>query len=110
MPVWGIWLRDRFYFSTGQQSRKARNLAANPRCVVCAEPADHAIIVEGPAELTVDRMSLKRFSLAYQKKYNWDMEGFSEPVYAVSPDVVFAFTSDESEFTGSATRWKFETT
>jgi hypothetical protein len=36
-----------------------------------------------------------------------NMEGFSEPVYAVRPDVVFAFTSDESEFTGSATRWKF---
>ena len=33
MPVWGLWLDDAFYFSTGASSRKARNLAANPRCV-----------------------------------------------------------------------------
>ena len=32
MIVWGLWLDGRFYFSTGRQSRKARNLAANPAC------------------------------------------------------------------------------
>jgi pyridoxine/pyridoxamine 5'-phosphate oxidase len=50
MPVWGVWADDRFYFSTGRQSRKARNLAANAACVVCAERADEAVIVEGVAE------------------------------------------------------------
>ena len=33
MPVWGVWVDDRFYFSTGAQSRKARNLAANASCL-----------------------------------------------------------------------------
>ncbi|MFY9611893.1 MAG: (4Fe-4S)-binding protein [Blastocatellia bacterium] len=107
MPVWGIWLEDRFYFSTGQHSRKARNLAANPRCVVCAEPGDHAAIVEGVTRLTTDPSLLKRFCAAYQAKYDWDMEGFAEPIYEVHPVVAFAFTSDEEEFTGSATRWEF---
>ena len=39
VPVWGVWLDDdnAFYFSSGTQSRKARNLAANPNCVVCPE-------------------------------------------------------------------------
>src|SRR5438045_7631525 len=35
MPVWGIWLDGAFYFSTSVTSRKAKNLADNPRCVVC---------------------------------------------------------------------------
>lgn len=30
MPVWGLWLDDTFYFSTGRESRKARNLEGNP--------------------------------------------------------------------------------
>src|SRR5690242_4624396 len=41
MVVWGLWLEDGFYFSTGKNSRKARNLAANPRCVICSsDPAE----------------------------------------------------------------------
>src|SRR2546427_9849951 len=43
MIVWGLWLDGRFYFSTGRQSRKARNLAANPKCILCTERADEAI-------------------------------------------------------------------
>jgi len=30
IPVWGVWLDDRFCFSTGEQSAKARNLAVKP--------------------------------------------------------------------------------
>jgi hypothetical protein len=42
-PVWGVWLDETFYFSTGRRSRKARNLAADPRCVVCPERADEPV-------------------------------------------------------------------
>jgi hypothetical protein len=38
MPVWGVWMEEAFYFSCGQASRKARNLALNPACVVGCEP------------------------------------------------------------------------
>src|SRR5262245_1171592 len=34
MIIWGLWLEDSFWFSTGAKSRKARNMAENPRCVV----------------------------------------------------------------------------
>jgi nitroimidazol reductase NimA-like FMN-containing flavoprotein (pyridoxamine 5'-phosphate oxidase superfamily) len=37
MPVWGVWFSDAFFFSTGNQSRKARNLAKNPGCSVATE-------------------------------------------------------------------------
>ena len=50
VPVWGIWLDDAFYFSSGAKSRKARNLAANPNCVVCPEDGTQAVSLEGVAE------------------------------------------------------------
>src|SRR3972149_4391760 len=49
VPVWGIWLDGTFYFSTGRQSRKARNLAANPHVAVHLESGSEAVIVEGGA-------------------------------------------------------------
>ena len=49
MVVWGLWLANAFYFSTGRDSRKSHNLKANPNCVVCNELAHEAVIVEGVA-------------------------------------------------------------
>ena len=106
MIVWGLWLDGRFYFSTGQKSRKARNLAANPRCVICSDRAEQAVIVEGIAELVSDAAIRKQFGDLYQKKYDWNMKDFAEPVYVVRPRVAFGLF--EKKFIGSATRWKFE--
>ena len=107
MPVWGIWLNNAFYFSTGAQSRKARNLAANPDCVVGIELDGEAISMEGQASLVTDPLVIQRFAEAYGAKYHWDMEGFAEPVYVVRPKVVFAFSAVTGEFQRSATRWTF---
>jgi len=109
MPVWGLWIDSAFYFSSGRQSRKARNLSANPHCVVSTEHAEEAVTVEGVAEEITDRESLKPFYEAYKAKYGWDMEqeGFAnEPVYIVRPRVVFGIR--ERDFTNSATRWTFD--
>src|SRR5437867_9975248 len=73
MPVWGVWLDDAFCFSTGNQSRKARNLASNPRCAVACEVEEDQIIVEGVAELTNDSDLMQRFADAYSPKYDFDM-------------------------------------
>ena len=54
MLVWGIWVDGHFYFSTGRQSRKARNLAVNRACIVATERADEAVIVEGTAVEVTD--------------------------------------------------------
>ena len=106
MVVWGLWLDGRFYFSTGEKSRKARNLAANPKCVICSDRAEQAVIVEGVAELVSDRAFRKQFGDLYQKKYDWNMQDFAEPIYVVRPRVAFGLF--EKKFMGSATRWKFE--
>jgi len=39
MVVWGLWLANVFYFSTGRDSQKSSNLEAYPNCVVCNELA-----------------------------------------------------------------------
>ena len=112
MVVWGLWLNGAFLFSTGRQSRKARNLEKNKRCVVCTEHAEEAVIVEGLAEIVgvpVRREFLKK----YQPKYHFDMASMEkdilamkEPVFGVRPRVVFGLY--EKNFMGSATRWQFK--
>jgi nitroimidazol reductase NimA-like FMN-containing flavoprotein (pyridoxamine 5'-phosphate oxidase superfamily) len=105
MPVWGVWLDDGFYFSSGTQSRKVRNLTENPRCVVACEVGEDQIILEGIAEQASDPELRRRFCDEYQTKYDWDMEGFSEPFFVVHPTVVFGFTTGSGSFGESATRW-----
>ena len=105
MPVWGLWLDEAFYFSTGRQSRKGRNLAKNPRCVACVERGGDAVIVEGVVAEVRSRALLGRFARGYLRKYEWDVSEMEEPVYAVRPRVVFGLR--EKDFTSSATRWVF---
>jgi hypothetical protein len=107
MVIWGLWLDELFWFSTGRNSRKARNFAANPNCVVCAEGGEEAAIVEGVvSELTDDAAAFGRFITEYKAKYDWDVSGMGEPVFVLRPRVVFGLI--EKTFTKSATRWTFE--
>jgi hypothetical protein len=112
MVVWGLWQDGRFLFSTGSQSRKARNLAQNPNCIVCTEHAHEAVIVEGVAEIA-DVAARRKFLPLYERKYKFDMSSMKadilsmkEPVFAVRPHVVFALW--EKYFQSRSTRWKFE--
>ena len=110
----GVWFEGAFYFSTGAQSRKARNLASNSRCVVAVELSNEAladdaeihdsVIVEGVAEKVTSAKLQRRFGVLYGKKYHWDMQDFSEPVYSVHPRVVFGLAP---KFNETATRWTF---
>jgi pyridoxine/pyridoxamine 5'-phosphate oxidase len=106
MVIWGLWLDDAFYFSTGKSTQKARNLASNPHCVICAEGGEEAVIVEGVAAELGDRAVLERFAAAYKAKYDWDVSTMSEPIFVVQPRVVFG--QIEKTFTKSATRWQFD--
>jgi len=105
-PIWALWWQERLLFSTGEQSRKAKNLGALPYAVIGCEPADDAIVLEGPVERVRDADLLREFARAYGAKYAEDMEGFSQPVYALRPKLAFAFAS--TDFVGSATRWTFD--
>ncbi len=105
MPVWGVWLQNAFYFSTGRKTRKARNLASNPRCVICSENSREAVIVEGTASELVDAKKLAGVAKVYKKKYKVDVSAMDSPIYCVQPGVVFGLF--EKRFPTTATRWKF---
>jgi hypothetical protein len=108
MPVWGVWDGSAFWFSTGAESRKARNLARRADCTVSTEVGKGAVVLEGRAS-RCDAAQLPRDVAAlYAAKYG---EGVppSSPVFRVEPRVAFGFSEAEGEFTETATRWLLET-
>ena len=112
MPVWGVWLDDRFLFSTSPQSRKARNLLVNPRVVVHLEDGHASIVIEGRARELSDSTQLLGFLAAYNPKYAWNftLDDVKRGVFAVAPETAFAWLgSDADSFGGTATRWRFDT-
>ncbi|HEX8804933.1 MAG TPA: hypothetical protein VF743_12095, partial [Acidimicrobiales bacterium] len=87
-------------------SRKARNLAADPRCVVTPERADEAVVVEGVATRVTDPAAVERVADAYRAKYG---SGFPDPadnpLLAVRPTRAFGVVEEEPGFTTRTTRW-----
>ena len=113
MVVWGLWQDGRLLFSTGSQSRKARNLAQNAQAASSAtEHAHEAIIVEGIAEIA-DVAARRKMIPTYERKYKFDLSKMKddmlkmkEPVFAVRPCTVFGLW--EKHFQSKSTRWQFE--
>ncbi len=104
MPIWGVWLDDAFFFSTGRKSRKGQNLAANPACTITNDDGQEAVIVEGLAAQAEDAAEQERVAIAYKRKYKMDPRSMGEPIFRVDPSRVFGFV--ERTFPQSATRWK----
>ena len=111
MLVWGIWWQDAFWFSTGPRTRKAKNLANNPRCVVATEKADEAIILEGTVQEITDRVVWKQLVAVYNRKYGGDvgplLESSGGSVFRVNPETVFGQDEHAENFTEAVTRWTF---
>jgi PPOX class probable F420-dependent enzyme len=105
MPVWAVWHEGLIYFSTAKTSVKARNLYANPRCIVTTENANEAVIVEGEASVIDNPAVLQPVWDAYKAKYDWSLQG--EPMFTLRPRVAFAFIETADEFSTAATRWTF---
>jgi PPOX class probable F420-dependent enzyme len=103
MPVWAVWHDGSLWFSTGGRTRKARNLAAEPRCVIHTDGED-PVIVHGTAEL--EHEPAAALLEAYIAKYGQAPPDPAEnPIIRVRP--VWAFGIVESEFATSPTRWDF---
>lgn len=110
MPVWGVWLDDRLWFSSGLRSRKARNLAADPRCTVTTDDARDPVVVDGTVERPTDGASIAAFVAAVNAKYDAAVTvEFQDPAvngtFAVLPVRVVALSG--ADFSGSPTRWRF---
>jgi uncharacterized pyridoxamine 5'-phosphate oxidase family protein len=112
MIVWALWMDGVLYFSTGKESRKARNLAHNPHCIMCSEKADEGVILEGVIETERDVRRIRQFIKLYEKKYQWklgkmadNMLSLEDPVFFLKPKVGFGLW--EKKFAPTATRWLF---
>lgn len=119
MPVGTLWADDAFYFNAGPATRKAKNLAHNPHCVITIATHDFDIVVEGVAAKVTDEASLQRIASVYAAS-GWSptvrngalYAEFSAPsagpppweVYKVKPTTIFALGTAEPY---GATRWRF---
>ena len=50
-PIWGVWVDGAFWMEGGPNTRRFRNLAANPATVITLERGNDAVILEGDADL-----------------------------------------------------------
>src|SRR5262245_10302606 len=84
--VWAVWFDDEICFSTGGASRKAKNLARDPRCSVTTGDATESLVVRGVARRLTDPATVDGLRAVYIAKYG---EGFPDPgenpVFAVRP-------------------------
>jgi hypothetical protein len=109
------------YFTTGQGTRKEKNVASNPHCSISISTTGFELIVEGEASKTTDPAKLERLAAHYRAN-GWPATAgdgaldapFSAPttgpapynVYEVIPTTVFALGNDEATVS-QCTRYRF---
>jgi general stress protein 26 len=60
VPMLGVWLEGAVCFSTGRQTRKARDLAENDNCAITVPGHNVDLVIEGTAHLVRDAARLQR--------------------------------------------------
>ena len=113
-PTWAIWHENVLYFDGSPETRRMRNIAANPNVAVHLENGVKATIVEGIArEVGVPSRELAvTLSELYSAKYaedgyapapdTWERGG----LYVMEPALAIAWT----EFGVDMTRWRVRRT
>ncbi|QBD80655.1 pyridoxamine 5'-phosphate oxidase family protein [Ktedonosporobacter rubrisoli] len=112
MPLGVDWVDGALYFSTGAASRKARNLAHNPQCVITVATHDFDIVVEGRASRVTDSALVARLVRMYQEQgwparvsedgisltADYNSQSAGPPpylIYEVIPETIFAIGTTE---------------
>lgn len=117
--VGALWHDGDFYVVSGPETRKSRNLAANPACTISAALRDIDLVFEGEASRVTDGPTLERLAGLYRNA-GWpaevDGDAFTAPysapsagpppwyLYRVTFHTVFGVASGEPH---GATRWRF---
>jgi len=121
VPVGAIWVDGAFYFTAREDSRKARNLAKNPDCVITVATQGFDLTVEGTGVKVTDAAVIRHIADRFAAQ-GWDASPdesglaltaeYSAPsagpppwhVFKVTLATIFAFGSAEPY---GATRWRF---
>jgi general stress protein 26 len=106
-PLPAMWLNGRLHFCTGGHEQKAKNIDANPSCVLTTGTSSYRsgidVVVEGTAERVTDNGALARLARLWKDKIDWVFEvgdgvflDTNSPgaalVFAVTPSKILAFT------------------
>jgi pyridoxine/pyridoxamine 5'-phosphate oxidase len=118
--VGALWVDGRFSFTSGAGTRKSRNLAENPNCVISVLLTGIDLVVEGTAAKVTDEPTLQRLAERYDAQ-GWPASvkdgaltaEYSAPsagpppwdLYVVAPVTAFGVLTSEP---GGATRWRFD--
>jgi hypothetical protein len=114
------WLDGDLYFTSGPDTRKARNLAANPACTISVSLKGIDLILEGQVTRVTDNATLEQLAALYRAG-GWpaEVEGdaftapFSAPSAGPPPWQLYRFTFHSAFGVATAepygaTRWRFK--
>lgn len=117
--VGAIWVDGKFYFSSGDGTRKSRNLAENTNCVLSSSLSGLDVAIEGSAARVSEQATLERIAALYSE-HGWPAtvsDGaltapFNAPsagpppwdLYEVTPMTAFLLATAEPY---GATRYRF---
>ena len=117
--VGGLWDGGNVYFVSGAQTRKSRDLAKHPRCVMSVSLKDLDLVIEGTARKVTDDATLKRLAKRYGERgwpatvqggaftYEYSAPSAGPPpwdLYAIKPVTAFGVATAEPH---GASRWRF---
>lgn len=121
VPVGAVCMDGAMYFTTGQGTRKEKNIMENPSCVVTISTTGFDLIFEGDAAKLTDNEKLERLAAIYRAD-GWPATvkdgAFDAPysapttgpapyeVYEITPTTAFALGTNE-ETVHQCTRYKF---
>ena len=133
MPLITFWIDGALHIVAGEGSRKARNLAADGRCVIGMSSTrlpSLDLIVEGSAKPLTDHDAIRHIT-AFLNEHNWPLEAKGDKVYGpnaptagpppytifrIVPSKVFGlpgmYGMDQSDPADlpKPTRWEFDAT
>jgi hypothetical protein len=106
-PVDGLWYDNKLYFGGSPQTRRNRDLAANPAVSVHLDSSDDVVILHGDVHLeTPDHELAVQLAKASAEKYGYaprPEDYQTSGVQIFHPYVVFAW----KQFPKDVTRWQF---
>ena len=119
--IGALWADGSFWFETGERTRKGRNLAQDPRCVLSVATNDFDLVIEGTASKITDPETVKAMAARWAAE-GWparvDDSGqaltadYSAPSAGPPPWLVYRLSSHKATAVatiapGGATSWRF---
>lgn len=120
-PLLAVWAFGAMWFATGENEQKAKNLAANPHCILTTGTntlTGTDYVIEGEAALVTDPDERHKVATAFEEAYGWHLtredgtwhqmgdalRSGEVQLYRVGPTLAFAY-GNGTEFSQTRYRW-----